>query len=108
MLLLSSTSSVLQVVTGTAVDAIEVQASWVDLMGTTVTPGDVNTVVTTAATTVVVPSPAGATQRNIKYLSVFNTSGSPCPVTIQHFDGTTPVTTQTLASTDTAETQGSA
>ena len=50
MLLLTSTSDLVGVYTWAAGD-IEVHASWVDLSGTTVTPGRTNTASITTATT---------------------------------------------------------
>jgi hypothetical protein len=71
MILLTSTSDLLRVVTSTAGN-VQVQSSYVDLSGTTVTPGRLNTLITTAATTNIVASPAASTQRNIKTVSIFN------------------------------------
>jgi hypothetical protein len=91
MLLLTSTTSILQVTTSAA-GAVAVQASWVDASGTTVTPGQTNTVnITTAATTTVVAAPAASTQRNVKDLSIRNTSATVAQIiTVIHTDGTTP------------------
>lgn len=92
MLLLTSTSDVVRVVTGSAASTIDVHASWVDLNGTTVTPGRQNTVISTATTTTVVPSPGASTQRNLKGLYVTNDSaGTSCSVAVEHFDGTNQV-----------------
>jgi hypothetical protein len=92
MLLLTSTSDIIRVVTGSAAD-VDVHASYVDITGTTVTPGRTNTPpIVTAATTTVVASPAAATQRNVKALYVHNASATVATtVIIQHFDGTTSV-----------------
>ena len=66
MLNLASTSDVLRVVTGAAAD-IDVHSSWVDLNGTTVTPGRTNTpAITTATTTTIVGSPAASTVRSVR------------------------------------------
>jgi hypothetical protein len=91
MLLLTSTSDKLQVVTSAAT-AVGVHASWVDLAGSTVTPSRSNTSIASATTTDVVASPGSSTQRNVKFLSVFNdaTSGLQT-ITIRHTDGTTVV-----------------
>lgn len=90
MLLLTSTSDILRVVTGTAVSTITVNASWVDNASGTITPGRTNTNITTATTTTVVASPGASTQRNVKGLYVTNNhASSSCQVTVQHFDGTT-------------------
>lgn len=89
MLLLTTTSDVLRVTTVAAVSTIEVHASYVDLTGTTVTPGRTNTVISAAATTTVVAAPAGGTQRNIKGLYITNTSvGSSTRVVVEYYDGT--------------------
>lgn len=89
MLLLTSTSDVIRLITGTATSTIEVHASFVDLSGTTVTPGRKNTRITTATTTTVVASPGAATQRNVKGLYITNNSaGTSCSVAVEHFDGT--------------------
>ena len=92
MLLLTSTSDVIRVVTGAAANSIDVHASWVDLNGATVTPGRQNTVITTATTTTIVPSPGAGTTRNVKGLYITNDSaGTSCPVAVEHFDGTNQV-----------------
>lgn len=92
MLLLNSTADVLRLVTGAAANSIDVHASYVDLNGTTITPGRLNSVITTATTTTVVPSPGAGTTRNVKGLYVTNDSaGTSCTVAVEHFDGTNAV-----------------
>lgn len=92
MLLLTSTSDIIRLITGTATSTIEVHASYVDVSGATVTPGRLNTRITTAATTTVVPSPAASTQRNVRGLYITNNSaGTSCNVAVEHFDGTNSV-----------------
>lgn len=89
MLLLASTSDILRLVTGTATSTIEVHASYIDLNGTTVTPGRTNTRITTATTTTIVGSPAASTTRNIKAVYVANNSaGTSCTIAAEHYDGT--------------------
>lgn len=89
MILLTSTSDKVQVITGQAV-TVSVHASWVDYNGTDVTPGRLNSAISTATTTDVVPSPGSSVQRNLKTLSVRNKHAtSSVTVTIQHTDGTT-------------------
>lgn len=89
MLLLNSASDALRIITGTATTTIEVHTSWVDINGTTVTPGRQNTRITTAATTIVVPSPGAGTTRNVKAMYVTNNStGTNCVVSASHTDGT--------------------
>lgn len=87
MLLLTSTSDLLRVITGTT-STIEVHASFVDISGTTVTPGRTNTIITTATTTTVVASPAASTQRNVKGLYITNNGSVNCNVAVIHTDGT--------------------
>ena len=92
MINLASTSDLIQVITSAAAQ-IEVHASWVDLNGTTVTPGRTNTPhITTATTTTVVGSPAASTVRNVKHLNITNDHASQsCIVTVEHYDGTTAI-----------------
>lgn len=92
MINLASTSDLIQVITSHAAQ-IEVHASWVDLSGTTVTPGRTNTpAITTAATTTIIASPAASTVRNVKHLNITNDHASQsCIVTVEHTDGTTAV-----------------
>ena len=89
MIILASTADLVRVVTSHAA-LVEVHASYVDLNGTTVTPGRLNTLISTATTTTVVASPASATVRNIKHLNITNDHASQsCSVTVEHSDGTT-------------------
>ena len=88
MINLVSTSDQIQVVTDSA-GSIEAHCSFVDLSGTTVTPGRTNTpAITTATTTAILPAPAASTYRNLKFCMVTNTGFSNNVVTIQHTDGT--------------------
>ena len=89
MIILSSTSDVIRIVTSHSA-LVEVHASYVDLNGTTVTPGRTNTIINTAATTTVVAAPGASTVRNLKHLNVTNDHASQsCIVTVEHSDGTT-------------------
>lgn len=92
MLLLTSTSDIIRLITGSAAD-IEVHTSYVDAAaGPTFTPGRTNTSITTATTTTVVGSPAASTQRNVKHINVTNNHASAsCNVAVEHYDGTTSV-----------------
>ena len=89
MLLLASTSDVIQVVTDAAT-TVSVHASYVDNNSGTITPGRKNTNLSSATTTPVVNSPGSGVYRNVKHLVVHNTatSGS-VGVSVRHFDGTT-------------------
>lgn len=92
MLLLNSTSDVVRVVTSAAANSIDCHASWMDTNGTTVTPGRQNTIITTATTTTIVPSPGSGVTRNLKGLYITNdSSGTYCIVSVDHFDGTNQV-----------------
>lgn len=89
MLLLTSTSDLVRLTTSAAVSTIEVHASWVDLSAGVAAPDRKNTRITAAATTTIVPSPAAATQRNVKAIYVTNNSvGTSCTVGVEHTDGT--------------------
>lgn len=92
MLLLTSTSDIIRLVTGSAAD-VDAHVSYVDINGTTVTPGRLNTPpIVTATTTTIATSPAASTQRNVKAIYVHNASATvSTTVTVQHFDGTTSV-----------------
>lgn len=96
MLLLTSTSDVLRVITGSAL-TIDVHASFMDLSAGATTPGRQNTAITTAATTAVVAAPAASTQRNVKFLSIRNKDASPCDITVVHFDGSVAVELKKVA-----------
>ena len=92
MLLLTTTSDAVRIVTSAAANSIDVHASWMDTNGTVVTPGRQNTVITTAATTIVVPAPGSGVTRNLKGLYVTNDSaGTSCNVAVEHTDGTSVV-----------------
>ena len=96
MLILATNSDLIQVMTGSA-GSIDVHASWMDNVAGAVGPGRTNTAITTAATTTVVPAPAGGTppvQRNLKTLHVRNKGATPNDVSVIHTDGTTAVTLQ--------------
>lgn len=89
MLLLTSTSDIIRVVTGSAAD-VDVHASYVDNNSGTITPGRTNTTpITTATTTTVVAAPGSGVQRNVKFLNITNAHATASTtVTVQHFDGT--------------------
>lgn len=91
MLLLASTSDLVRVTTGSALNT-DVHASWADLSGTTVTPGRTNTPITGALTTTVVASPAASTYRTVKTLTVRNRDATASnAITVLHTDGTNAV-----------------
>lgn len=93
MLLLTSTSDIVRIITGSAAD-VDVHASFVDYTApSTYTPDRKNTPpITTATTTTIVASPAASTQRNVKALYIHNTHATASTtILVQHFDGTTNV-----------------
>ena len=87
MMLLTSTSDLVQLVTGSAIN-IAVHATYVDNASGTITPCRTNTLISGAATTTIVASPASSTQRNVKMLNIRNTGASSDAITVQHTDGT--------------------
>lgn len=95
MLNLVAPTAFVALVTGSAVNAIGVHASYVDIAQsggtTTVSPKPQNTSITGATTTPVVSPPGAGVARNVKFLSINNSSALPCAVTVQHFDGATTV-----------------
>jgi hypothetical protein len=92
VILLNTTGSYVQIVTGGA-QVMNIHVSWVDMSGSTITPGDLNTPISSATTTQVVGSPASTYTRNIKNLTINNTdSANGNTITVQHYDGTTLVT----------------
>jgi hypothetical protein len=88
MILLTGTSDIIRIVTEAG--AIDSHASWVDLSAGVMTPSRTNTTqITTATTTPIVGSPAGSTQRSLKYLSIRNSHATTSNlVSVQHYDGT--------------------
>lgn len=89
MILLTSVSDIVRVTTSAA-GTVAVHASWVDNASGTITPGRTNNVLSTAATTPVVGSPAASTQRNIKTLTIRNDHASVSQtIGVEHSDGTT-------------------
>lgn len=88
MILLTSTSDLIKVVSGSAAD-LEVHTSWVDNNAGTITPGRNNTNITTATTTTIVPSPGASVYRNVKLISILNNHASQSSTfTVEHTDGT--------------------
>lgn len=89
MLILATTTDKLQLVTSAAI-AVDVHGSFVDLSGSTTTPGKQNTAITTATTTDIVAAPAASTYRNVKTLHIRNKdAASPVDVTVVFDQGGT-------------------
>lgn len=91
MLLLTTTSDIVRLITGSAAD-IDVYVSYVDLNGSTVTPGKTATpAITTATTTTICAAPGASTVRNVKHINITNNSTSASTtVDVEFFDGTNP------------------
>ncbi len=88
MLLLASTSDKIRLTTSAALNC-DVHASWVDKNGSTITPGNKNTPITTATTTDIVSAPASSTYRTVKTLTIRNRDATAVnAVTVIHTDGT--------------------
>jgi hypothetical protein len=91
MLNLSANTHIVRIVTAAAAN-IDCHASWVDYATATgvVTPGSLNTVdITTATTTTVVPAPSVGVIRNVKALYITNTHASASTrVSCEVYDGT--------------------
>ncbi len=96
MINLESTDS-LTLGTATA-GAISAHVSWIDQLGTVVTPGNTNTAsITSVATTPILGSPAASTLRDAKFISIFNTHATLSNVlTLKHTDGTNLITLLTI------------
>lgn len=105
MLLLASTSDVLSVSTSAAT-GVNVYASYIDYNGSITTPGRRVTSIAAIATTTVVAAPAVSTTRNIKSLTISNTSVSTSQiVSVFTTDGVTTVEicNATIAAGDTLQ-----
>lgn len=89
MLLLTSTSDIVRIVTGSAAN-VNVHTDYIDNASGTFTPARTNTAaITTATTTTIVASPGASTQRNVKGIYITNNHATASTqVTVQHFDGT--------------------
>lgn len=89
MLLLASTSDLIQLTTGSA-GKIDVHVSWIDNLGGTITPGRTNSSLLTATTVNITPAPAASTIRNAKTVNIKNSHASNSNlVTVLHTDGST-------------------
>lgn len=82
MLNLAATNTLLSLITSAA-GSIDVVPSWMDLSGTTVTPGGTPLSITTAGTTTIVPAPAASTVRNVKSVNIRNKGAASNTVTVQ-------------------------
>jgi hypothetical protein len=89
MILLTSPTDVLHLTLSPAV-TLDVNASFMDHLGTVVTPGRQNTPGTTQTDIDVVGSPAAGVQRSVKTLNIINTDPiNTTQLSVKHSDGTT-------------------
>lgn len=86
MLLLTTTGSKLDLVTDTA-DETQVFVSFVDFTASATTPGEWMETITSATATDIVPAPASSTQRQVKFLSIYNNGTGNQTVTVRSDDG---------------------
>lgn len=82
MITLTATTHILELTTGSATN-VDVFVSYADHTTTGATLGDQQTLITTATTTTILAAPAASTQRQVKYVSINNTSASSNTVTVK-------------------------
>ncbi len=82
MLTLTATTHIIELTTASATN-IDVFISYADHTTSGAVLGDQQTLITTATTTTVLSAPGSSTQRQIKYISINNTSGSTNTVTVK-------------------------
>lgn len=75
MILLTSTSHILELLTGAA-GSVDYEVDYVDITTSTFTPGHLEGNITTATTTTIVSAPASSTQRQIQSITLINKSSS--------------------------------
>lgn len=82
MITLTATTHILELTTGSATN-VDVFVSYADHTTSGATLGDQQTLITTGTTTTILAAPAASTQRQIKYISVNNTSATTNAVTVK-------------------------
>ncbi len=82
MINLTATNHTIEITTSAASN-VDVLASFADHSSTGAVLGDQHTLITSAATTAIVSSPAASTQRQVKLLNIINTSATPNIVTVK-------------------------
>jgi len=91
MILLTSINDYIKMYCSAA-STIESHCSYVDLDGSTVTPGRFNLIASAATNYIIVISPGGTAVRNVKHINITNNHASAsCGVRVTHTDGTTEV-----------------
>lgn len=88
MITLTNTTHILELTTGSATN-VDVFISYADHTTTGATLGDQQTLITTATTTTILAAPAASTQRQVKCISINNTSASSNAVTVKKDISTT-------------------
>lgn len=91
MILLDATSKKIQLVLGGAVttNQLDWTTSWADITTTTFTPGSTDGASNSATPVDIVASPASSTQRQVKFISVYNRDTVSATVTVNYYDGGT-------------------
>lgn len=91
MITLSGTSDVvrLSLLAATTTNPLEVIFAYVDMTTTTFVPTGGGASVSTIGVTTIISAPVASTQRQVKYLSVFNADTVNTTITVQHFNGVT-------------------
>lgn len=82
MITLTATTHILELTTGSATN-VDVFVSYADHTTTGATLGDQQTLITTATTTTILAAPGSSTQRQVKYVSINNTSASSNAVVVK-------------------------
>ena len=82
MITLTATTHILELTTGSASN-IDVFVSYADHTTSGAVLGDQQTLITTATTTTILAAPAGSTQRQVKLISINNTSATNNAVTLK-------------------------
>ena len=82
MITLTATTHILELTTGSATN-VDVFVSYADHTTSGATLGDQQTLITTGTTTTILAAPVASTQRQIKYISVNNTSATTNAVTVK-------------------------
>lgn len=82
MITLTATTHILELTTGSATN-VDVFVSYADHTSTGAVLGDQQTLITTATTTTILAAPAASTQRQVKYISINNTSATTNAVTVK-------------------------
>jgi hypothetical protein len=82
MITLTATTHILELTTGSATN-VDVFVSYADHTTDGATLGDQQALITTATTTTILAAPAASTQRQVKYISINNTSATSNAVTVK-------------------------